>query len=163
MANKNFTNQLRQYAQSKQDSEYPQIQGFTDGYKQAVLDFKEILQAQEGKGYKSFKDHLWNKVNEDLATIEAVKDYESIQGVPNNNFNDKQGMFHVRFVYDPTGIKQFCFDKDMPFIPKVGQKFYWEDWNDTVDAFVIEEVHLAFEDDGMRNFNGIWCWCVDCE
>ena len=63
MANKNFTNQLCQYAQSIQDPEYPQIQGFTDGYKQAVLDLKAILQEQEGKGYKSFKDHLWKKVN----------------------------------------------------------------------------------------------------
>ena len=27
--------------------------------------------------------------------------------------------------------------------------------------FYIEEVHLAFKDDGLRNFDGIWCWCTD--
>lgn len=157
MANKNFTNQLRQYAQSKQDSEYTQIQGFTDGYKQAVLDFKTILQEQEGEGYKSLKDHLWDKTNKDLATIEAVKNYADIQDIPNN----EREMFHVRFVYDPTGTHQIYFDKDMPFIPVVGQKFYWEGWNDLDSPFYIEEVQLAFKDDGLRNFDGIWCWCTD--
>uniref|UniRef100_A0AB33IZS9 Uncharacterized protein n=1 Tax=Prevotella sp. GTC17254 TaxID=3236794 RepID=A0AB33IZS9_9BACT len=157
MSNNNFTNQLRQYVQSKQDSESPQIQGFTDGYKQAVLDFKAILQEQEGKGYKSLKGQLWTKTNEDLVTIEAVKNYEDIQGVPNN----KPEMFHVRFVYDPSGSHQIYFDKNLPFIPIVGQKFYWEDWNDLDSPFHIEEVQLAFKDDGCRNFDGIWCWCTD--
>lgn len=161
MANKNFTNQLCQYAQSKQDSEYPQIQGFTDGYKQAVLDLKAILQEQEGKGYKSFKDHLWKKVNGDLATIAAVKNYEDIQSIPNNEFNNKTELYHVRFVYDPTGTHQIYFDKDLPFIPVVGQKFYWKDRNDLDSPFYIEEVQLAFKDDGLRNFDGIWCWCTD--
>lgn len=81
MTKNEFTHRLRQYAQSQQNSEYPQIQGFTEGYKQAVLDFKAILQEQEGKGYKSFKDHLWNKANEDLVAIEAVKNYG---GLTNN-------------------------------------------------------------------------------
>ena len=90
-------------------------------------------------------------------TIEAIKDYEDIQGIPNN----KPKMFHVRFVYDPTGTHQIYFDKDMPFIPVVGQKFYWKDWNDLDSPFYIEEVHLAFKDDGLRNFDGIWCWCTD--
>ena len=97
------------------------------------------------------------KINEDLVTIEAIKNYEDIQGILNN----KPKMFHVRFVYDPTGTHQIFFDKDMPFIPVVGQKFYWKDWNDLDSPFYIEEVHLAFKDDGQRNFDGIWCWCTD--
>ena len=57
MDNKNFTNQQHKHAQSKQDSQWSQGQGFVDGYTQAVLDFKAILQEQEGKGYKTLKDH----------------------------------------------------------------------------------------------------------
>lgn len=155
MDNKNFTNQQHKHAQSKQDAQWSQVQSFVDGYRQAVLDFKAILQEQEGKGYKTLKDHLWNKVNEELVTIETVKNYENSQRVPDN----KTQMYHVRFVYDPTGTHQLYFDKDMPFIPVVGQKFYWKDWNDLDSAFIIEEVHLAFKDDGLHNFDGIWCWC----
>jgi len=84
MDNKNFTNQQHKHAQSKQDSQWSQGQGFVDGYTQAVLDFKAILQEQEGKGYKTLKDHLWNKVNEDFVTIETVKNYENSQRVPDN-------------------------------------------------------------------------------
>ena len=112
---------------------------------------------KKNKCCKFLKNYLWNKINEDLVTIEAIKNYEDIQGIPNN----KPKMFHVRFVYDPTGTHQIYFDKDMPFIPVVGQKFYWKDWNDLDSPFYIEEVHLAFKDDGQRNFDGIWCWCTD--
>lgn len=157
MVCKNFTKKLYQYTQFKQDYGSLKMPGFMDGYKQAVLDFKAILQEQEGKGYKLLKNFLWNKINEDLVTIEAIKNYEDIQGILNN----KPKMFHVRFVYDPTGTHQIFFDKDMPFIPVVGQKFYWKDWNDLDSPFYIEEVHLAFKDDGQRNFDGIWCWCTD--
>lgn len=157
MVCKNFTKKMYQYTRSKQDYGSLKMPDFMDGYKQAVLDFKAILKEQEGKGCKFLKNYLWNKINEDLVTIEAIKNYEDIQGIPNN----KPKMFHVRFVYDPTGTHQIYFDKDMPFIPVVGQKFYWKDWNDLDSPFYIEEVHLAFKDDGLRNFDGIWCWCSD--
>lgn len=103
---------------------------------------------------------MWKKVNGDLATIAAVKNYEDIQSIPYNEFNNKTELYHVRFVYDPTGTHQIYFDKDLPFIPVVGQKFYWKDWNDLDSPFCIEEVQLAFKGDGLRNFDGIWCWCT---
>lgn len=153
MNNKNFTDRLHQYAQSQQGTEYPQTQGFADGYQQAIMDFKEIMQEQEGKGYKSIKVSLWNKVNTDLLAIEVFQSYGNASCV----VKPVASRFHIKFVFDPTGVDPHTFEKEMAFLPTVGQILYWL-WEDYDGPFIIKEVHLAFADDGIHNFDGIWCW-----